>query len=134
MRFQWPTRGYWHHMATHLEIERKYEIPANFTMPDMTGVPGISAVDPVATRRLRTTLRTFRPMLDRAAAESLSEELRWLAGLLGAARDDDVLTDRLMTAVGSEPPELVVGPVAARIRQRLAASTARIQVTADGQP
>jgi CHAD domain-containing protein len=53
----------------------------------------------VATRRLRSDLRTFRPLLDEEALAPLIEELRWLGGLLGAVRDADVLRQRLGEAV-----------------------------------
>jgi CHAD domain-containing protein len=93
--------------------------------------PAVRADDPdavhdmrVATRRLRSTLRTFRPLLDRARTEPLREELRWLAGVLGGVRDGHVMSRRLAAAIDSELPELVVGPVAARLQQRLAARTA----------
>jgi len=79
----------------------------------------------VASRRVRSTLRTFRKVLDPAPTGPLADELKWLAGLLGAMRDADVLAERLAAAVAAEPPELVIGPVAARIEQRLAAGTAR---------
>ena len=49
----------------------------------------------VGTRRLRSDLRTFRPLLDRDWAESLRTELKWLGGSLGAVRDLDVLLERL---------------------------------------
>jgi CHAD domain-containing protein len=49
----------------------------------------------VGTRRLRSDLRTFSPLLDRDWAEPLREELQWYAGLLGAVRDTDVLLMRL---------------------------------------
>jgi CHAD domain-containing protein len=49
----------------------------------------------VATRRLRSDLRTFRPLLDEAWSSALREELRWLARLLGDVRDGDVLLARL---------------------------------------
>jgi CHAD domain-containing protein len=49
----------------------------------------------VGTRRLRSDLRTFRPLLDRDWAESLRVELKWLGGALGAVRDLDVLLERL---------------------------------------
>jgi CHAD domain-containing protein len=93
--------------------------------------PGVRAGDAealhdmrVAARRLRSTLRTFRPLFDRGRTEPLRAELRWLGRLLGDARDGDVLAERLTAAVRAEPPELVVGPVAARIRRRLAEDTA----------
>ncbi|MBV9169762.1 MAG: CHAD domain-containing protein [Chloroflexi bacterium] len=43
----------------------------------------------VATRRLRAALRVFEDVLS-AEAAGLSDELRWLAALLGAVRDLDV--------------------------------------------
>jgi CHAD domain-containing protein len=49
----------------------------------------------VATRRLRSHLRTFRSMLDPEWAQSLRDELGWLGDELGAVRDADVLLDRL---------------------------------------
>lgn len=49
----------------------------------------------VATRRLRSDLRTLRPLVDEAWARSVRDELKWLAGTLGAVRDNDVLGERL---------------------------------------
>lgn len=49
----------------------------------------------VATRRLRSDLRTFRPIFDPDWAQTLRDELRWLGRQLGAVRDADVLLDRL---------------------------------------
>jgi CHAD domain-containing protein len=45
----------------------------------------------VATRRLRALLRAARPMLVREWSEPLRAELKWLGGVLGPARDLDVL-------------------------------------------
>ncbi|MDP9334130.1 MAG: CYTH and CHAD domain-containing protein [Actinomycetota bacterium] len=45
----------------------------------------------VATRRLRSDLQTFRPILDVGWCESLRTELHWLGELLGHVRDVDVL-------------------------------------------
>ncbi len=45
----------------------------------------------VATRRWRSTLRTFAGMVEPEWAGRLSGELSWLAGVLGAVRDADVL-------------------------------------------
>src|SRR5581483_7977113 len=49
----------------------------------------------VATRRLRSDLRVFRPLLDRSWGDQLRGELQWLGGALGAVRDDEVLLARL---------------------------------------
>jgi CHAD domain-containing protein len=59
----------------------------------------------VATRRIRSDLRTFRPVVDPAWDESLRTELKWLAGLLGAVRDADVLLGRLEERVASVSPD-----------------------------
>ncbi len=57
----------------------------------------------VGTRRLRSDLRTFRPLVDAAWANGLREELRWLASLLGQLRDADVLIDRLRQEAAALP-------------------------------
>ena len=49
----------------------------------------------VATRRLRSDLRSFKPLLDAKWAQSLREDVQWLADELGAVRDADVLVGRL---------------------------------------
>ncbi|MFP5218632.1 MAG: CHAD domain-containing protein, partial [Actinomycetes bacterium] len=73
----------------------------------------------VATRRLRSALKTFRPLLDRERTDPLRDELKHLAGVLGAARDAEVLRDRLLEHVHAEPAELVLGPVAQQITDDL---------------
>lgn len=59
------------------------------------GVPDSVHQMRVACRRLRTGLRTFRPLLDRAQTDPLRDELRWLASGLGRARDAEVQRTRL---------------------------------------
>jgi CHAD domain-containing protein len=49
----------------------------------------------VATRRLRSVLRTAAPLLDRSWVDELRGELAWLGDELGPARDDDVLIAHL---------------------------------------
>ncbi|HEV3231377.1 MAG TPA: CYTH and CHAD domain-containing protein [Candidatus Dormibacteraeota bacterium] len=53
----------------------------------------------VATRRLRSDMRTFGRLLDEPWADSLRDELGWLADLLGAVRDTDVLLERTRARV-----------------------------------
>jgi CHAD domain-containing protein len=48
----------------------------------------------VATRRLRSDLRTFRSLLEPEWNDALRSELRWLGDELGAVRDADVLLER----------------------------------------
>ncbi|KOG40737.1 CYTH and CHAD domain-containing protein [Streptomyces resistomycificus] len=69
----------------------------------------------VATRRLRSTFKSFGGILDRAVTDPIGEELRWLAGELGVDRDHEVLTERLTTALDEVPRPLVSGPVAERL-------------------
>ena len=76
----------------------------------------------IATRRLRSALRTFKPLLVRERADHLAEELRWLGQQLAPARDAQVLRERLLAAVAEQPGELVMGRVAARIRADLRAA------------
>ena len=49
----------------------------------------------VATRRLRSDLRTLAPLVDAEEAATLRAELAWLADELGAVRDAEVMRDRL---------------------------------------
>ena len=65
----------------------------------------------VATRRLRSALTTFRPLLERGRTDPLREELKWLAAELGQVRDTEVMHERLRRLVQDEPAELVLGPV-----------------------
>lgn len=61
----------------------------------------------VTCRRLRSDLRTFRPLLDDPRAEQLRQELSWLADRFGAARDLEVLRERLR-GTAQEPPALEI--------------------------
>ena len=57
----------------------------------------------VATRRLRSDLRTFRSLLDPDWDADLRRELGWLADELGPVRDLDVLGQRLREQVAGLP-------------------------------
>jgi CHAD domain-containing protein len=73
----------------------------------------------VAARRLRSALTTYRPLLGRDVADPLRAELRWLGLALSRARDTHVLRSHLSGVLDAEPPELVVGPVVARLEKEL---------------
>ncbi len=49
----------------------------------------------VATRRLRSDLRTFGSLIDPLWAGELRDELGWLASILGGVRDGDVMLERV---------------------------------------
>jgi CHAD domain-containing protein len=74
----------------------------------------------VTTRRLRSTLRSFRRVIGNAETERLAGELRWLGHVLGAARDGEVLPGLLLTELGNLPADQVVGPVQARVQAHFA--------------
>lgn len=57
----------------------------------------------VATRRLRSDLQTFETLIDPRWLEPTVEELRWLGGCLGEARDADVMLARLEAALDRVP-------------------------------
>jgi len=80
----------------------------------------------VATRRLRSDLRTFRSLLDQERAGPLRDELKWVADLLGAARDADVLLERLRRDA-DRLPQRDAAAVAGLLR-RLAAERDRARV------
>ncbi|WP_225799852.1 CYTH and CHAD domain-containing protein [Streptomyces sp. NK15101] len=75
----------------------------------------------VACRRMRSAFKTYRKVLDREVTDPVGDELKWLAGELGVARDQEVLDARLRARVADLPPALTLGPVEARLRRRDAA-------------
>ena len=79
----------------------------------------------VAVRRLRSDLRTFRPLVDRDWAQALRGELRWLGRLLGPVRDAEVLGARLQGRIEgmiglelASAKVLLDGPETARLDAR----------------
>jgi CHAD domain-containing protein len=57
----------------------------------------------VATRKLRSHLRTFGPLLEPEWTDPLRSELGWIALSLGAVRDQEVLLERLRERAKSLP-------------------------------
>ncbi|MEU7060369.1 CYTH and CHAD domain-containing protein [Streptomyces sp. NPDC046197] len=91
----------------------------------------------VATRRMRSALRTYGKVLDRAVTDPVGEELKWLGGELGLDRDQEVLTERLTEDLHGLPKTLVRGPVRARLRTwskaRRGGSRRRLIAVLDGR-
>ena len=92
------------------EVGRKASIDAVVTAVIASSVVRLIGFDPgvrlggdpedlhqfrVATRRLRSDLRTFGPLLDPTWSTPLRKEIRWLDSTVGAVRDADVLRARL---------------------------------------
>lgn len=81
----------------------------------------------VATRRLRSTLGSFRALFDEDRARDLDGRLKELAASLGVARDAEVQLERLLADLEALPPELVLGPVRQQLEQRLGGERLRGQ-------
>lgn len=81
--------------------------------------PGAVHKARVATRRLRATLKTFRPLFDRAVTDELRADIRWLTGALGGPRDAEVMRERIRSLLGDVEPSLVRGPARSRIEAAL---------------
>jgi CHAD domain-containing protein len=73
----------------------------------------------VAARRLRSALKTFGPLVDDVWAKSLREELKWVADSLGAARDNEVLLERLLRDLDALPASDVLASARNRIETEL---------------
>lgn len=69
----------------------------------------------VATRRLRSTLRTYRKLFDRSVTDPLRDELRWAAALLGGPRDGEVMLERIGKSVAGLEAGLVRGGAGRRL-------------------
>jgi CHAD domain-containing protein len=74
----------------------------------------------VTTRRLRSTLQSFGTVIPRSGTAGMLPELKWLGGVLGEARDAEVLASRLAHNLRTIPPELVLGPAEARVQRHFA--------------
>jgi CHAD domain-containing protein len=74
----------------------------------------------VTTRRLRSTLQSFGTVIPRSGTEEILAGLKWLGGVLGEARDAEVLASRLMQNLRTLPAELVLGPAQARVQGHFA--------------
>ena len=108
---QWTTRSaagevVLAHIREQVEQMQSQDLPVRLDAPD-----GVHKMR-VATRRLRSALTTFKPLFAADVARPLREELKWLAGELGAARDAEVMRDRVAAAVQGEEGTADVVPAA----------------------
>lgn len=90
--------------------------------------PGVRSGEPdsihlmrVSARRMRSALATCRTLLDPMVADNLRDELKWLADVLGVARDTEIIQSRVRKLISADPAELVMGPISQRIDEELGA-------------
>jgi CHAD domain-containing protein len=103
-------------IALRTSVERLYEHEAD----------AVGGEDPedvhqarVATRRMRSDLRTFRDFLDNDWANELRAELQWVGSELGEVRDIEVMLGRLRAGTACLPD--AEGEAGARVTRRLVA-------------
>ena len=92
------------HVREQVEQMRSQDLPVRLDAPDAVHKMR------VATRRLRSALTTFKPLFAAEVVRPLRGELKWLAGELGAARDAEVMRDRVSRAVEAEDTVVEPGP------------------------
>ena len=82
----------------------------------------------VATRRLRSDLRTYGELIDVAWADPLRDELRWLGDSLGEVRDADVLAARLRRHLDTlrRPDRLIGGALLSALHEQREAARQRL--------
>ena len=73
----------------------------------------------VAARRMRSVLASFRKLTDKATAQLLREELQWLAGTVGEARDLEVERTHLNEELDAEPPDFFTGQAKSHLEDKL---------------
>ncbi|MFF3006732.1 CHAD domain-containing protein [Kitasatospora sp. NPDC057940] len=74
----------------------------------------------ITARRLRSLLKAHRRLFDTNQSTPLADQLRWLARLLGEARDQEVLADQLVDASSAVPAAVREGALRDRITERYA--------------
>ncbi|WP_084505626.1 CHAD domain-containing protein [Nocardia harenae] len=93
----------------------------------------------VATRRLRSVLRSYRTLFAAEPAAALGAELKWLAGVLGEARDAEVRAERFAGLVqahskrGTVRRDALAGRLVRAERDRYAAAHAAVLEALDGE-
>ena len=101
------------HLREQVDQVRAQDMPVRLDAPDAVHKMR------VATRRLRSALTTFKPLFSAEVVRPLRGELKWLAGELGAARDAEVMRDRVTKAVQSEETAADHGAAAALAAEEL---------------
>jgi CHAD domain-containing protein len=119
------------HIGEQVEQVRTQDLPVRLDAPDAVHKMR------VATRRLRSALTTFKPLFAADVVRPLRDELKWLAAELGAARDAEVMRERVRLAVESQGEVVRADPVAAvadaELGEAYRAAHDRVLAELDGQ-
>lgn len=109
-----PRRARRLHLPADATLERAMEeaLRGSFDQVLANEEPARRGIDPegvhqmrVGVRRLRSAMALFRDVLPADQVEPLREDLRWLAGELGRARDLDVFVDERLAPLRRRFPE-----------------------------
>lgn len=73
------------------QLDLMWSLPAAVVAREPDSIHDLRA----AGRRLRSTIRVFEPLLRRTPSAHLAAELNWYNGVLGAARDAEVIAEQL---------------------------------------
>ncbi len=89
----------------------------------------------VATRRLRSVLRSYRKLFDADEAAATGVELKWLADLLGVARDAEVRGERFVDLLAGydDVPTEVTDALVGASRQAYTDAHAEVLSALDGK-
>jgi CHAD domain-containing protein len=92
----------------------------------------------VASRRVRSALQAYRPVLDRERTEPIVDALREFGRALAPARDAEVLHARIRDGLAELEPELLLGPVQAQVTRHYGRveqeAAAAVLSSLDGEP
>jgi CHAD domain-containing protein len=78
----------------------------------------------IAIAKFRATIGTFHGLISDDNASTLRRELGWIGHTLGAARDLDVIAERLAGRLRTEPAAQIVGPIGEWMLHQLSLETA----------
>ena len=103
--------------------------------------PAVLAGDPegihqmrIGLRRLRAAISVFKGMLRDPETVALKQELKWLTGELGHARDMDVLVgDTLVRLESQTPDKEAIGPLKKELAARRAACFERARMAVESE-
>lgn len=115
-------------LAHHLDLMTSWEDKAR-SWEDIEGVHQMR----VHSRQLRAALSAFRSAVPKAVSQPWRDELGWVAGQLGAARDLDVFIDEFLAEVRDKLPLSGAEPLRARAELKRAEAYTQVNAMLDGQ-